>query len=233
MSMAVLLYATYLPACATAAPAQAPADTSIAAAGTSSAAEDSARVAELIANTQPGAPLQIMFDWSLEDRDVKVAGKGIVRMESGYRARLDLFGPRDVQLLRAALIGDSLALAYDGPQVPLPPVEFLWSVLGVFRAPAAATTRTVKDEDGGLTIRYEGGADHWRFHAEDATLRNAEWTGSDGGRRTVELSGPFHSARPTKAMYRDWRAFRQLTLTATRFENVDSFAPETWNVSNR
>jgi hypothetical protein len=194
---------------------------------------DTARIARLTAATRPDQPLQILFDWTLQDRDVKLQGKGIVRMQGPYHARLDLFAMQDIQVLRVSLIDDKLDLVYSGPTVPLPPVEFLWSVVGVFRAPAGTTPTALTNSGDAVTLSFDAGSSHWRFRADSTTLRSAEWQGEDGGRRTLELTGPYRFARPSKAVYRDWREFRELGLTVTAVEAVEPFAPEIWNVSNR
>jgi hypothetical protein len=171
-----------------------------------------------------------MFDWSLQDRDVRVQGKGVLRVQAPYHARLDLFGPQDVEFVRAVLVHDSLDFLAAARDVPLPPVAFLWSLLGVFRSPAAVLTGMTQNA-AGLTLRYEGGGGTWQFRADSMALRSVEWTGSDGGRRTVELGGPFTEARPARAVFRDWREFRELTLTVTASEAVSPFDPGVWNVS--
>jgi hypothetical protein len=141
-----------------------------------------------------------------------------------------LFGPQDVEFVRAVLVHDSLEYLAAARNVPLPPVAFLWSLLGVFRAPAATLTGMTQNASG-LTLRYEGDGGSWQFRADTANLRSVEWLGSDGGRRTVELGGPFDGARPARAVFRDWREFRELTLTVTATETVPPFDPGVWNVS--
>jgi hypothetical protein len=196
-------------------------------------APDTAVIRRLAQATSPDEPLQIFFDWSIQDRDFRVQGKGTARLQGPYRVRVDLFAGQDIQVLRAVMIDDKLDLVHSGPSVPLPPVEFLWSVVGVFRAPVGASLAAMTRDGDGLTLSYEEGASRWRFRADSTSLKSAEWQGSDGGRRTVELSGPYRFGRPSKASYRDWREFRELVLTVTAVEKVEPFAPETWNVSSR
>ena len=191
---------------------------------------DSTLIRQLQVNTAPAAPQQILFDWSLQDRDVRVQGRGVLRVQAPYRARLDLFGPQDVELVRAALVGDSLAFVAGTRDVPLPPVAFMWSLLGVFRGPPAAMTGMTGDPSG-FTLRYQAGNESWQFRADSASLRFVEWLGGDGGRRTVDLTGPFQGGRPTRAMFRDWREFRELSLQVTMIENTAPFDAGIWNVS--
>jgi hypothetical protein len=192
---------------------------------------DTARIRALSDATAPNEPVQITFTWSLQDRDFKFSGRGIVRMQGPYHARLDLFGFQDLLVARTALIDDSLSIVYSGPKVPLPPPAFMWATVGVFKAPVAQSPSSFNTDGTGFSFGYDPAPAHWRFRADATTLRSAEWQGDDGGRRTVELSGPFRMGRPSKAVYRDWREFRELTLVLTAVEKVDSFAPEIWDVS--
>ena len=194
---------------------------------------DTTRINTLMRVTAPNEPLQVAFAWAMQDRDFKFSGKGLVRMQGAYHARLDLFGLQDIQVARVVLIGDSVEIVYSGPRVPLPPVAFLWAVVGAFRAPVAGPPASFKADGNSFEFGYDPAPAHWRFRADSTTLRSAEWTGDDGGRRTVELSGPFRFNRPSKAVYRDWREFRELTITVTAVEKVDSFASDIWNVSNQ
>ena len=187
----------------------------------------------LVRATAPDQPLQVSFDWSMQDRDFKFAGKGVVRMQGPYHGRLDLFGPQDIQLLRATLIDDSLAYVTAANRVPIPPAAFLWAVLGVFRTPLDGAPAALKTDGGNLDFTYEQGSNHWHFKTDSTNLRSVEWLGDDGGKRTVELTGPFRFGRPGKAVYRDWREFRELTFNVTAVDKVEPFAPEIWNVSNR
>jgi hypothetical protein len=191
------------------------------------------RIHELAVATAPDVPLQITFTWNFQDRDFKFSGKGIVRMQGPDHARLDLFGIQDILVLRASLNGDSLQLVYTGPQVPIPPVPFLWAVVGVLKTPVQVPPSRFAANGTSIDFGYDLLTDHWRFKADSTTLRSVEWLGEDGGRRTVELAGPFRFNRPSKAVFRDWREFRELTLTVTAVEKVEPFATEIWNVSNR
>lgn len=215
------------------APAQTPVTGTTTGTAPAAAPLDTTRIHQLAVATAPDAPIQITFGWAFQDRDFKFSGKGIVRMQGPDHARLDLFGIQDIQVLRAGLNGDSLELVYAGPQVPIPPVPFLWAVMGVFRAPLAGSPARFSASGASIDFGYDHLADHWRFKADSTTLRSVEWLGADGGRRTVELTGPFRFNRPSKAVFRDWREFRELTLTVTAVEKVAPFATEIWNVSNR
>src|SRR5690606_31960801 len=44
--------------------------------------------------TVPAQRVQVLFDWAMTDRDARFSGRGVLRVDSGYRVRVDLFGPR-------------------------------------------------------------------------------------------------------------------------------------------
>lgn len=149
-------------------------------------------------------------------------------MEEPYRARLDLFGPRGEAYLSAALVGDELRLPRGVTGVPLPPPALLWSVLGVLRPPAEARLAATDTAGDVSTLVYALGDQRWRFEVRDGVVRHTEWRDGGTGRQTVAVSELGTLNRPSVVVYRDWSAFRELTLHVTEAENVGSFPPEIW-----
>ncbi len=197
-----------------------------AAAATASADTTLVRAAE--DSTAPRTPVRIRFDWKLTDRDARFGGRGAARVEPPYHARLDLFGPRGETYLAAGLVGMDLRLPPGaGADAPVPPPAFLWSSLGVFQAPAEPLVASHLGSDGALELDFARGDDHWRFSFDRFRLRRAEWTGPSG-RQTVELDAGGPLGLPRKAVYRDWTAFRELTLTLDQADEVDAFPSAIW-----
>jgi len=182
--------------------------------------------------TAPQRPQHITFNWALTDRDARFSGKGVVRLASPYRARLDLFGPRGETYVIAVLDGQQLQLAPAAASEMLPPQAFLWASLGVLRRPAQPLS-AVRRSNSGVELAFEGNSDRWRFNLGPEGLRQVEWQGPDGGRRTVELTGSAAAGLPQRGAYRDWMAFRELTLTVTGVETVDGFAEDIWILDAR
>lgn len=212
-------------ALAACAPAQPPA-------GAAPAAVDATLADSAQRATAPQRPQHVTFDWALTDRDARFSGKGVVRLAPPYRARLDLFGPRGEAYVVAVLDGQELRLAPAGATELLPPAAFLWASLGVFRRPEQPLT-AARRTSSGVELAFAGGSDSWRFNLGAEGLRQAEWQGPDGGRRTVELSGHAAATLPQRGAYRDWVAFRELTLTVTGVENVDAFSEDIWILGAR
>jgi hypothetical protein len=192
------------------------------------AAPDSVLEASAVARTQLRTPLRLVFDWSLQDRDARFSGEGATRLEPPYRARLDLFGPRGEEYLSAALVDFDLRLPPGATAEVLPPPALFWSVLGVFRAPEGAQLVGARGDSSASELRYRAGDQTWTFVLEQGRLQRAEWQGPAQGRQTVEIREYGQRDLPGRVVYRDWRAFRELTLTLNQVYDAQPFPAEIW-----
>jgi hypothetical protein len=186
---------------------------------------------QLIDSTALRRPLHIVFAWNFTEEAARFSGRGATRVEPPYRARLDLFGPRGETYLAAAAVGDELRLPPNmaaGLRAVVPPVALLWTALGMLRAPEGATLELTQQRGDTLFVGYGRGDEHWRFRAVRFRLQYAEWNGPNAGRRTVELRGTGAHNLPAVAVYRDWAAFRELTLTLEEANEATPFPPEIW-----
>lgn len=191
---------------------------------------DTSLVGSARAGTEPRLPLHVTFDWSLQDPDGRFSGQGVVRIAPPWRARLDLFGPRGESYLSAVLADEELRLPPNAREAVLPPPAFLWAVLGAFREPPGARLEAAHLADGDVLLGYADGREQWRFRLREDRLRHVEWLGPDRGRRTVELGGEAAHGLPGRGVYRDWLAFRELTLSVRTVEQVDGFPADIWNL---
>jgi hypothetical protein len=191
---------------------------------------DPALETQAVTGTAISEPMQILFDWSLRDRDARFSGQGVARIEPN-RARVDLFGPRGEGYLSAVLEDFALELSQGvAENVPLPPPALFWNVLGVFRSPPGATLINARQENQTVQLQYAAAADKWQFRFEAGSLRHAEWTGSGEGRRTVELDAENGDGLPGGVTYRDWPAFLELRLSPTEVRKVNGFPSEIWTL---
>jgi hypothetical protein len=204
----------FLAACASA-PASGPADPAV--------------EARLVSTTAPRQPLQVTFDWNLTDRDARFSGRGVLRVDVGYRARVDLFGPRGETLAAAVVEGERMRIVPAGAEAMLPPPALLWSALGVFRAPADEALAGTTAAEGGFLLAYAGAGVRWTFRFEGDTLRSTEWT-EGRGRRTVVLTGASSHGLPEQAVFRDWTEFRELVLRVTDVEERTGFGADVWTL---
>jgi hypothetical protein len=193
---------------------------------------DPAAAQQAVDRTRPDQRLHVIFSWELRDRDVRFNGQGVLRLDLGYRARVDLFGPRGETLSAAIIEGDEMRVVPAGSEALLPPQAMLWSTLGVFRAPGDAPLTATTRTEGGLVLDYAREGVRWRFRFEDELLRGTEWTARDG-RRTVELTGSAEHGVPAQAVFRDWTEFRELTLRVTNVEESPVFGADVWNLPGR
>jgi hypothetical protein len=198
------------------------------AATTGGGAADPALAARLDAVTEPTRRLHVVFDWNMSDREFRLSGRGVLRLDSAARARVDLFGPRGETLAAAIIEGaDRMRVVPATAERLLPPATLLWSALGVFRPPVDAPLVATSVRDGTTQLEYARDATRWLFRFENDTLRHVEWTAA-GGRRTVELSGTSGFGLPAAGKFRDWTEFRELTLRAAEVEQTSGFDPDVW-----
>jgi hypothetical protein len=185
------------------------------------------REAALADATAPAQRLQVIFDWEMRDRDARFNGRGVLRLDLGYRARVDLFGPRGETLSAAVVEGERMRVVPAGSEALLPPPALLWSALGVFRPPPDAPLTGTAVHDGRVFLDYVRDDVRWRFRFEEDRLRGTEWTARNG-RRTVELTGTAAAGLPGQASFRDWTQFRELTLKVTEVQERTGFDPDVW-----
>ena len=194
-----------------------------------------ALAADLSSASVPAGPFQVNFDWTLEEGGSRASGKGVVRVEAPERIRLDLFGPRGETYLVAALTDGR----YRFPPtvtatVELPSPVLLWGALGIFEIPedAALASATV---DGPTTeVRYTAPTgDLYLFAFSSAAtgaqprLRRVERAVGQGIVESVNITRDADGA-VSKAEYRDWSAFRNLTLAVESRRDVEAFPEDIW-----
>ncbi|HET9985668.1 MAG TPA: hypothetical protein VFQ38_18870 [Longimicrobiales bacterium] len=186
-----------------------------------------------VAATALHQPVQLVFDWNMRDRDARFGGRGSARAEPDYKARLDLFGPRGEGYFSAAVVDTTLRVpAAVADRVPVPPPALLWSTLGVFHPPADARLAATRRQGDETRLDYTRGNERWRFTLVGGRLSRAELDRS-GGRQTVELEGTAELGLPKRAVYRDYAAFRELTLTLDHANAAQPFPPDTWTPGAR
>ncbi|UCC24280.1 MAG: hypothetical protein JSU98_11145 [Gemmatimonadales bacterium] len=179
--------------------------------------------------TKVERPTLVFFRWSVTEEGIRIGGRGVARVEPPYRARLDLFLENGEAVAQAVLIDDDLRLPVTLPGGILPPAHLLWGTLGVFRSWPGTEILGAEDlEDGSRRLRTRlatGDQVHYSF--VEGTLR---WVALlDGGtevkRVRLEHDG---AAVPSRAVYRDLAAFRELIITRESVEHVASFPPDIW-----
>ncbi|HEX6133114.1 MAG TPA: hypothetical protein VFZ24_03985 [Longimicrobiales bacterium] len=201
--------------------------TACASGGGTIGAPDALAETRLEAATAPARRAQIFFDWNMTDRDARFSGRGVLRLDTTGRARVDLFAARGETLAAAVLEGETMRVAPANAATLLPPPALLWASLGVFRRPSDAPLTGTAVTGDRITLEYTRDRTVWRFQFQGERLRSTEWT--DGtGRRTVVLTGEAALELPEQAVFRDWTEFRELTIRVTEVEEKAAFEPDVW-----
>lgn len=189
--------------------------------------------AALIRATALARPQRITFTWTLNEAGSRVNGRGVVRAEAPDRLRLDLFGPRNESYLAAALVGEMYRLPGNvASRVTLPSPAILWGGLGVIRPPAGASLQNAVSTDSSAALRYraqDGSVYQYETIEVGGVVRLAYVERGGGGGRieTVRLTRDA-TGRLQRAEYRNWAAFRELTLEFEEVQDAASFPETTW-----
>lgn len=195
--------------------------------------DPAAAAAEVIGQTAPEARRRITFAWSLDESGSRVRGRGVVRLDPPERLRLDLFGPRNETVLAAALVGSDARLPAGAPaNAPIPSPALLWAGLGAVRPPAGATLASASTADGETILRWETGAGEVYEYVvapgpDGPRLRRLQRLGARGPLETVGVEWS-EAGEVARATYRDWSAFRDLTLEIEESVPADAFPAEIW-----
>lgn len=193
------------------------------------APDPGAAAAELVRATAPATAQQTTFSWELDEAGSRVRGRGVVRMQPPDRIRLDLFGPRGETYLAAALVGSEMRVppALE-ERFSLPSPGLLWGVLGVVRPPEGARLASASTTDGGTVLRYElPDGSTLEYAATGERLTGVRRLERGAVRESIELTHDEAKA-PRRALYRDWAAYRTLTLTREETTDVAAFPEATW-----
>jgi hypothetical protein len=186
--------------------------------------------------TIPQEPVRILFDWSLNESGSRTSGRGVVRMEPPYKARLDLFTGNGETVLRAALVDDVLRLppGVESQEI-VPPPALLWASLGVFRPGNLAFLNggeSVGDDQIRLSYGYNGG-EEVRYHLTGDEVGEVELLRGGNAAEVVAIEASTEHPFPQETVYRNLGEFRELTLTLDVYEHVDVYPPDIWLESSR
>lgn len=181
--------------------------------------------------TRPSEPVRIVFDWALNESGSRTSGRGVVRMEPPYKARLDLFTGQGETVLRAALVNDVLRLPPGvETQEIVPPPTLLWAALGVFRPGTLAYLaggEGLPDGQVRLTYTYNSG-EELQYRLEGTQVQHVELKRQDRTAESIAIEASDEHPFPQETVYRNVGAFRELTMTLHEYELVDVFPPDIW-----
>lgn len=175
-------------------------------------------------------PVRIIFGWSLSEPDLRTGGRGVVRMEPPYRARLDLFTGNGEGVVRAALVDDELRLPPGMPGDFLPPPALFWAAVGVFRPGAYA--RLIggegKDVESVRLLYRPPGGGELGFVIRERALSEAERLENGHVVERVIVNAGEGPGFPSTSVYRNLAEFRELKFELESIEHVEEFPPDIW-----
>lgn len=189
---------------------------------------------ELRSGSIPETPQQVNFAWTLEEGGSRARGRGVVRIEAPERIRLDLFGPRGETYLIAALVDSEYRMPTQvAAPVALPSPTLLWAAMGVFEPPPGAELSSANLDGESVEMRYtasDGDLYLFNFTARDpdqVRLVSVERAATRGVVETVTVRRNDGGAIE-RSDYRDWSAFRNLTLEVEAIREAASFPTSIW-----
>ncbi len=180
--------------------------------------------------TRPQEPSRILFDFRVKEADLRFSGRGLARIESPYRVRLDLFSGGGETIFQAALVEGSLRIPPWAPRELAPPPALLWAALGIFRPdPDLSYLGARANREGEKTLRY-GGRDELelRFRIQEGQLTRAELHREGHLMEEVDLTLDPANGTVTETVYRNRALFLELTFSLESVETVASFPPDIW-----
>ncbi|TVP75634.1 MAG: hypothetical protein EA352_07760 [Gemmatimonadales bacterium] len=217
--LAVAAILLFLPACSTAPAAQA---------GPAVDAGELTRTAQQASRLD--RPYRLVFEWSVNEPDLRASGMGVARVEPPYRARLDLFSANGDRILVAALVDDDVRIP-EGLPATVPPGPLLWGVLGILRPGPGFQPSGGEGSPSNpsrIAFRVAGGGE-MDVRLSSGRIERMELRSVTGGREDVRLQFGEGERFPRQAIYRHHGEVRELRLNLEEVEQVEVFPSDIWS----
>jgi hypothetical protein len=172
----------------------------------------------------------VIFQWSVREPDLRLAGSGFARLQHPDRARLDLFMDNGEAVLAASLVEDQLR-AREGTRLEVvPSPALLWASLGVFRPGEGVTLLGAEAlDDDAFRLRYRlADGDELRYELRSGRVTEAELRHNGNTTHRVALNREDGGELPQEATYRNLASFSELKVTVETVERVDSHPSDIW-----
>lgn len=173
---------------------------------------------------------RVVFDWHSNEAGVRAGGRGVARIEPPNRVRLDLFLDNGELAVKAALVDRELRLPRGAPDDILPPPDFMWGALGLFRPVVGSALLGAEElEDGSIRLRYRlDERREIRYRAQGPELVEVELT--DGGHVVERIETQYDGGDfPAGARYRNMAEFRELRIVRASVDRVEAFPADIWD----
>ncbi len=192
------------------------------------AAEQAA--ARALATSRVTAPSRVDFEWSLSEPGLRVAGKGVARLEPD-KARLDMFLHNGATVITIALVDDDIRVPPAQLFEVLPAPPLLWAALGIFRPDDSMTLlggEALGDDVVRLRYQLDDGAE-LRYRIDAGRVQRVEIREDGHVLHSVALTLEHGYDHPTEATYRHIAAFRELKVQIDSVKTVDTFPARIWD----
>lgn len=182
--------------------------------------DDPAVAAErLKARSTVEAPALVRFRWEYADRQGRLSGEGVARVNPPDHFRLDLFSSAEGSMAASLVDGDLVTLGQI-EDVELPPPGFLYAMAGVFRpGPWNPSAGYRSGEDEVLEYRVDDRLRRYRFRA--GRLLAVEESEGRRSLRRIESRWDAEGPWPAAAEYED-----RIAPSRVRWELVESRTAE-------
>jgi len=186
--------------------------------------------ARAVVTSQITAPARIDFEWSLSERNLRLAGKGVARLEPD-RARFDMFLRNGTNVITIALVDEDVRVPPGQMFEVLPAAPLLWAALGVFRPDDSMILlggEALGDDVVRLRYELDTGAE-LRYRIDGGRVQRVEMREDGHVVHRVTLVLEDGSDHPTEATYRHMAAFRELKVRIDSVKTVDTYPSEIWD----
>lgn len=186
--------------------------------------------ARALATSQVTAPSRVDFEWSLSEPSLRVAGKGVARLEPD-KARLDMFLRNGANVITIALVDGEVRVPPGQMFNVLPAPPLLWAALGVFRPDDSMTLLGGEAlGDDVVRLRYElDDGTELRYRIDAGRVQRVEIREDGHVLHRVTLTLEDGYDHPTEATYRHMSAFRELKVRIDSVKTVETYPASIWD----
>ena len=173
---------------------------------------------------------RLTFDWSLREPNLNVRGEGVARVRPPDHARLDLFLGGGSSVLAVALVADDLRAPPGAPRGVIPSPPLLWASFGIFRPGDDAVMLGAEQVGERVRLRYRlPDSSELHYHLVENRIVGVEMFVDNDLVHQVDLKVPDPTKLASESTYRNHLAFRELSVTVSLVESVESFPDRTWS----
>ncbi len=183
-----------------------------------------------VETSQLDSPSRVDFEWTLNEQDLRVAGRGVARLEPD-KARLDLFLHNGASAVTVAVVDEEVRVPPGQMFSIFPAPPLMWAALGVFRPDESMTLlggEALGEDVIRLRYQLENGGELW-YQIDGGRVERVEML--EGGHvvHQVTLAREDGVDHPREATYRHMSAFREFKVKIDSVQSVDAYPADIWD----